>query len=69
MPYILFIASIYSPFSDGVGLPLHNLLSSRMLMTSIGAEFLRSGAFPGVEHMRGMQYQTILNMTLCPKLN
>ena len=29
---------------------------------------LRPGAFPGVNLMRGMQYQIILNMTLCPKL-
>ena len=34
------ISSIYSPFSDGVGLPLHNIPSPRVLMKSIGAEFL-----------------------------
>ena len=31
-------------------------------MKSIGAEFLRPDAFPGIDHMRGMQYQIILNM-------
>ena len=35
------ISSVYSPFSDGVGLPLHNIPSSGVLMKSIGAEFLQ----------------------------
>ena len=35
-----YISSVYSPFSDGVGLPLHNIPSSGVLMKSIGAEFL-----------------------------
>ena len=26
-------------------------------------------ALPGVSHMRGMQYQIVLNIALCPKLN
>ena len=31
-------------------------------MKSIGAEFLRPDKFPGVIHMRGMQYQIGLNI-------
>ena len=41
------IALVYSPFSDGVGLPLHNIPSSGVLMKSIEAEFLRPDALPG----------------------
>ena len=37
-------------------------------MKSIAAEFLRPDAFPGVNHMRGMQYQIVLNITFCPEL-
>ena len=38
-------------------------------MKSIGAEFLRPDALPGINHMRGMQYQIVLNITICPELN
>ena len=38
-------------------------------MKSIGAEFLRPDALPGVTHMRGMQYQIVLNIAFCPELN
>ena len=31
-------------------------------MKSIGAEFLRLDALPGVNHMRGMQYKIVLNI-------
>ena len=48
----LVISSVYSPFSDVVGLPLHNIPSSGVLMKSIAAEFLRSDALSGVNHMR-----------------
>ena len=65
----VYISSVYSPFSDRVGLPLHNILSSGVLMKSIGAEFLRPDALPGVNHMRGMHYQIGLNMAFCPELN
>ena len=65
----IYISSVYSPFSDGVGLPPHNILSSGMLMKCIGAVFLRPDAFSGVDHMRGVQYQIIINMALCQKLN
>ena len=34
-------------------------------MKSIGAEILRPDALPGVNHMRGMQYQIVLSTTLC----
>ena len=42
------VASVYSPFSDMVGFPLHNIPSVRVLMRSIGAEFLRPDAPYGV---------------------
>ena len=64
-----YISSVYSPFSDSVGLPLHNILSSGVLMKSIGAEFLRPDALPGVNQMGGMKYQIVLNIALCPELN
>ena len=35
----LYISSVYSPFSDRVGLPLHNIPYSGVLMKSIGADF------------------------------
>ena len=38
-------------------------------MKSIGAEFLRPDALPSVNHMRGMQYQIVLNIAFCPELN
>ena len=38
-------------------------------MKSIGAEFLRPDDLPGVIHMRGIQYQIVLNITFWPKLN
>ena len=50
------VASVYSPFSDRVGLPLHNIPSPGVLMKSIVAEFLRPDALPGVNHMRRIQY-------------
>ena len=31
-------------------------------MKSIGAEFLRPVALPGINHVRGMQYQIVLNI-------
>ena len=65
----MYISSVYRPFSDGDGLPLHNIHSSGVLMKSIGAEFLQPDALPGVNHIRGMQDQMVLNITLCPKLN
>ena len=38
-------------------------------MKSIGAEFLRPDALPGVNHMPGMQYQIVQNSAFCPELN
>ena len=37
--HIVYIASVYSPFSDRVGLLLHNIPSLGVLMKSIGAVF------------------------------
>ena len=34
---LFYISSVYSPFSDGVGLPLHNIPSSGGVMKGIGA--------------------------------
>ena len=50
------VSSVYSPFSDRVGLPIHNNTSSGVLLKSIRAEFfLRPDALPGVNPMHGMQ--------------
>ena len=65
----IYISSVYSPCSDRVGLPLHNIPSSGVLMKSIGADFWRPDALPGVNHMRGMQYQIVLNIRYWPELN
>ena len=53
MMRLTYISSVYSQFSDRVGLPLHSIPSSGVLMKSIGAELLRPDALPGVNHMRG----------------
>ena len=45
-------------------LPFHNIPSLRTLIKSIGAEYLRPDALPGVNHMRGMQYHIVLNITV-----
>ena len=45
---------VYSLCSDEVGLPLHNITSSEVLVKSIGADFLTTGALPGINHMRGI---------------
>ena len=60
--HIYMIGLYYSQFSDGVGLPLHNIPSSGVLVKSIGAEFLRPNALPGVNHMHGMQYEIVLSI-------
>ena len=65
---MVYISSVYSPFYDGVGLPLHNIPSSEVLIKSIGA-VLRPDALPGVNHTRGMQHQIVLNMAFCQELN
>ena len=51
-------------FSDGVGLP-----DPGVLMKSIEATFLRPDALPGVNHMRGMQYQIVLNKIIWSELS
>ena len=38
-------------------------------MKIIRAAFIRPDALPGVNHMRWMQYQIVLNIRLCPELN
>ena len=38
-------------------------------MKSIGAEFLRPDALPGVNHMRVIQYSIVLNIAFRPELN
>ena len=49
-----YILSVYSPFSDRVGLPLHNTPFPGVLMKSIGAAFYQPDALPDVNHMREM---------------
>ena len=50
------VLSVYSPFSDRVGLPLHNIPFPGVLMKSIGAAFFRPDALHDINHMRGMLY-------------
>ena len=54
------LSSVYSPFSNMVGLPPKK---------SIGVAFLRPDALSGVKHIRGMQYQIGLNITIWAELN
>ena len=53
----LLVSSVYSPFSDRVVLPLHNIPSSGVLMKNIGAVFLQPAALHDVNHMHGMKYE------------
>ena len=62
------ISSVYRPFSDRVGLPHHNTPLPRVLMKNTGAAFLQPDALPDVNHMRGMQYQIVLNIILMPEI-
>ena len=62
-------SSVYSPFSDRVGLPPHNTPPPGVLMKSNGALFLRPDVLPDVNHTRGMQYQTVLNIIFWPEIN
>ena len=64
-----YISSVYSLFSDGVGLPLHNISSSGMLMNSIDTYFLRPDDLFDVNHMHGMQYQIVIHISFWPELN
>ena len=41
----IYIVSVYSPFSNRVGLPLHNTLFPGVLMKSIGATFFDRMSF------------------------
>ena len=50
-------------------LPLHNIPFPRVLMKSTGTVFLRPDALPDVNHMRGMQYQIVLNIIFLPEIN
>ena len=52
----IYILSVYSPFSDRVGLPLHNTPFPGVLMKIIGAAFFLPDALPDVNHIHGMQY-------------
>ena len=60
------ITDIYHRFivrsCDRVGLPLQGF-------NCIRAESLRSEVIPGVTHMRGMQYQIVLNIAFYPEFN
>ena len=62
-------SSVYSPFFDRVGLTPHNTPFPGVLMKSIGAAFfLRPDANHDINHMRGMQYQIVLNIAFYPKI-
>ena len=62
----LYISLVYSPFSDRVELPLHDIPFSGVLMKSIGPELLRPDALPGVKHMCGIQFQIVVSIAICP---
>ena len=38
-------------------------------MKSIRAECVRPDALPGLNHIRGVQYQIVINITFWPDLN
>ena len=65
---VLIIIGLYS-VSDRVVLHPHNTPFPGVLMKSIGASFLRPGTLTDVNHMRGMQYQTVLNIIFWPEIN
>ena len=65
----IYISSVCSPFSDGIGLPLHIIPSPGVLMKSIGAQILCPNALPGVNHMPVMQHQIVLNTIFWSNLN
>ena len=66
---VITISSVYSIFSDRVGLPLHKYHISRSLNESVLERiYLQPVALPGVNHMRGIQYQIFLNITFCREL-
>ena len=57
------ISSVYSPFSDRAGIPLHNIPSPEVLMKSFGAELLRPDALPDVNHIH--QTDTACSWLVC----
>ena len=57
--YILYILSVYSPFSDRVGLPPHNARGVNDEYWS--SVFLRLDALPDVNHMRVSLFYILLN--------
>ena len=65
----MYISSVYIAFSERVGLPFNNIPSSGVLMKIIGTEFLRPDALHDINDMRGIQYQIVINIALCPEFN
>ena len=61
----IYISSVYSPFSDGVELPLHNIPSSGGVMKSIGAVLL---PFLASTTSVGCNIKMVLNKILCTNL-
>ena len=57
---VIYISSVYSMFSDRVGLPLHNIPSSGVLMKSTGAEVLRPDALPDVTKKTSYTYLNVI---------
>ena len=47
----MYISSVYSKFSDMVGIPLHNNPSSGVLMKSIRRKFLQPDNLLDIKHM------------------
>ena len=68
--HYIYISSVYSPFSDRVRLPLHNVPSPGVLMKNIGAGILRPDALPGESTTWvGCNTQNRLNIIFWPELN
>ena len=65
-------ANIYNRlvcFPMGLAFPLHNIPSQGVLMKSIGVDFLWLCALPGVNHMHGIKYKIVINISFGSELN
>ena len=65
----IYILSVYRPFFDRVGLPLHNTSFPGGVNEEYWSSVFRPDVLPDVNHMRGMQYQIVLNIIFWPELN
>ena len=56
---------IYSKVNLQINEEYFIIIGLQFTMKSIGAFFSQPDAFPEVNHMSGMQYQTVLNIIFC----